>query len=90
MASRMRINGREPVFLIIDKAGQPVDAGRLTNQDFDVIQHASDNSIANVKQTVKTVVSDDLVKLGEYLSVEQANDMTSAEISEWLKSHKDR
>jgi hypothetical protein len=31
-----------------------------------------------------------LVKLGEYLSVEQANDMTSAEISEWLKSHKDR
>lgn len=92
MAKILQINNRHPQFVFLDEQGERLDVKVLTPDMFDTIQDLSDNTIADVKQTVVgSIINGQLtINPSAYLTSAQVDSMTSAEISEWRKAHKDR
>lgn len=92
MAKILQINNRQPQFVFLDAQGERLDVHVLTPVMYDIIQDLSDNTIADVKQLVIGTIADGELTISPdaYLTVAQADTMTSAEISDWRKAHKDR
>lgn len=92
MAKILQINNRQPRFVFLNAQGERLDVHVLTPAMYDTIQDLSDNTIADVKQlVVGKIINDALVIAPDaYLTQAQADAMTSAEISDWRKAHKDR